>query len=307
MIDDIHGNLYAPRWYPDEFQRAMARDFLGRRGKPVNEASIKEALCSLNRLLIDQDGSRTVATMDAAGIGTRLVMILDFGIELGEAEASVEQINSEVLEICARSSGRLVGFCGVDPRRPNACALVRQALRDWGGKGLKLHPTGDWSLLDERCLALVSVAADHGAPVLSHLGKTIDVLSDRHASPVDFVELARRFPSCQFVAGHCGFGLWPFFVEHAESMPSNLWFDVGGWQELYGGDVLAQATAIAQLCGVFPGRVAFGTDAPFYGFNMPLIEGRWSALVERAVGGRYVEWDRSDCKLRTRIGATYNP
>lgn len=297
-MDDIHGNLYAPRWYPQGFQQSMARDYLRRSNKLVNEGTIKVALSSLNRMLTDSDGKRALATMDAAGIGRRVVVILDFGLELGEAEASIQEINTEILEVCAQSAGRLVGFCGVDPRRPNARSLVDHAFKHQDAKGLKLHPTASWTLLDPECLAIVAVAADNGAPVLAHLGKTVDVLSARNARPEDFIELARKFPSSQFIAGHSGFDLWKIFVERQDIVPNNLFFDISGWQEMYGGDSDAQASALVRLCEAFPGRVGFGTDAPFYGYNFPIIEKRWREFIQRTMVGQPVEWDPVNSRLR---------
>jgi predicted TIM-barrel fold metal-dependent hydrolase len=296
-MDDIHGNLYAPRWYPQAWQHSMARDYLRRSNKPVNDISIKVALASLDRMLTDTDGKRTLATMDAAGINKRIVVILDFGLELGEAEASVEEINTEILEVCAKSGGRLVGFCGVDPRRPNARWLVDHAFKNQGAKGLKLHPTASWTLLDPECLAIVKIAADNGSPVLSHLGKTVDVLNSRNARPEDFIELARRFPSSQFIAGHCGFELWTTFIERQEIVPNNLFFDIGGWQELYEGNSVAQASALVRLCETFPGRICFGTDAPFYGYNFSIIEKRWKEFIQQTMVGQPVEWDSIKSKL----------
>jgi len=297
-MDDIHGNLYAPRWYPEAFQQSMARDYLRRSNKLVSESSIRVALASLNRMLTDLDGKRALATMDAAGIGKRVVVILDFGLELGEAEASIQEINTEILEVCAQSDGRLLGFCGVDPRRRSSRSLVDYAFKHQGAKGLKLHPTASWTLVDPECLAIVSVAADNGAPVLAHLGKTIDVLSSKNSRPEDFIRLARKFPSSQFIAGHCGFDLWRTFVELKDIVPDNLFFDISGWQELYDGNTEAQATALVHLCKVFTGRVCFGTDAPFYGYNFPIIEKRWREFIQRTIVGNLVEWDPINSRLR---------
>jgi predicted TIM-barrel fold metal-dependent hydrolase len=297
-MDDIHGNLYAPRWYPQEWQNSMARDYLRRGNKPVNDNTIKVALLSLNRMLSDTDGKRTLATMDAAGIDKRIVVILDFGFELGEAEASIEEINTEILDICSKSEGRLIGFCGVDPRRTNARMIVENAFKHQGAKGLKLHPTSSWSLLGPDCLEVVQIAVDNGAPVLSHLGKTVDVLNSRNASPEDFIELARRFPSNQFIAGHCGFELWTTFIERQDTVPSNVYFDIAGWQELYEGNSLAQASALVRLCEAFPGKICFGTDAPFYGYNFSIIEKRWKEFIQQNFVGPHIVWDSIKSKLR---------
>ena len=122
------------------------------------------------------------------------------------------QIHQEILGICQRFGDRLVGFAGIDPRRAYAPELMRWAFDDLGAQGLKLHPTSDWSLRDERTHCVVELAANRELPVLVHVGRTVDVLNDRNSQPVAFLDLARAFPETNFIAGHSGFELWEEFT-----------------------------------------------------------------------------------------------
>ena len=123
------------------------------------------------------------------------------------------------------------------------------------------------------------------------------MLNPGNANPADFIELARRFPSNQFIAGHCGFELWTTFIERQDSIPDNLFFDLGGWQELYEGNSEAQASAIVRLSEAFPGRICFGTDAPFYGYNFSIIDKRWKEFVQQTIVGHPVDWDSANSRL----------
>ncbi|OPY15867.1 MAG: Amidohydrolase [Syntrophus sp. PtaB.Bin138] len=294
MITDAHAHLFHPGWYPRAFSDATVRDFVARKerdGRRVNAAAIGPQIL---KMLTDDRGDATVRIMDKTGIDRRLIMIVDWGIELGEAETSIREVHEDILGICNRFSDRLIGFAGVDPRRGDAAGLLTWAFDSLGARGLKLHPTGGWRLTDARTLEIVGLAADRGLPVLVHLGKTVDVLSDENARPGPFIGLARQFPDIPFVAGHSGFDLWETFVDNTD-VPANIYFDISGWQERVQGNGANVLADLARLHRAFPGRVCFGTDSPFYSFNLIPSEKQW---VERVVPAFPGQWARVDPSLR---------
>lgn len=278
MVVDCHAHLYHPSWYPPAFQDSLAKDFVRRQRDAGREVGLDKARQMLGSLLRDGDGSRTVRLMDKVGIDRKLVLVVDWGLALGEAEKPIATVNEEVLRICAAFPDRLTGFAGVDPRRDDAAALVRRAIDDLGARGLKLHPTTGWRLDDERTLEVVAVATGRRVPVLVHVGKTLDVLTDRHAAPQDLIGLARAFPDGVFVAGHAGFDRWREFAGDAGA-PDNLHFDISGWQEIVEGDPERLKGNLFGLMAAFPGRVYFGTDGPFYSFNLVASEQHWLRMV----------------------------
>lgn len=293
MITDAHAHLFHPSWYPRAFLEATVRDFVTRKEKSGRRVDATGISHQIVRMLTDATGDTTVRIMDKVGIEQRLIMIIDWGIELGEAEKSIWQIHQEILAICNRFSDRLIAFAGVDPRRADAAELLTCAFDSLGAQGLKLHPTGGWRLMDPRTLEIVSMAADRGLPVLVHLGKTVDVLSDANARPEPFVELAKQFPAVPFVAGHSGFDLWKTFVG-SSSIPDNVYFDISGWQERVQGDGANVIADLTRLHNSFPGRVCFGTDSPFYSFNLIPSEKQW---VERVCLAFPDQWARVDASL----------
>ena len=232
----------------------------------------------LDNLLIDDEGSRTIKLMDRVGFDKKLIMIMDWGLALGEADKSIEQINQEILSVCARFPDRLAGFAGIDPRRSNATELLHRAIDSWGAKGLKLHPTTGWRM-DEGCTyKLVSVAVEYDVPVLVHVGKTTDVLSDKHAQPSDLIGLANAFPEGKFIAGHSGYLQWSEFAENPGT-PENVCFEISGWQELVNGNRDKLTELLQGILAAFPRRVHFGTDGPFYSFNLVASEEHWLSMV----------------------------
>lgn len=290
MIKDLHAHLFHPRWYPERFREAMVRDFLRRqqksRQKPISPAVERQ----FYRLLTDDTGTSTVKLMDEAGIEKRVVLVLDWGVELGEAEKSIWEIHEEILGVCRRFPDRLIGFAGVDPRRPDATDLLAFAFDELGARGLKLHPTGGWSLRHQRTQEIVGMAAERGLPVLVHLGKTVDVLSEVNAQPEPFIELAREFPEVPFIAGHSGFDLWRSFTKMTD-VPRNVYFDISGWQERDGKEGTDILMDLAELHQSFPGRVCFGSDSPFYSFNLILSEKRWIQRVVPQFSGQWATLD----------------
>jgi uncharacterized protein len=288
MIQDIHAHLFHPRWYPRAFREAILRDFRRRQIESGHRPASKEVVQQLYKMLADDRGDMTVRIMDNVGIAQRVILVLDWGVELGEAETSIWEIHKEILGICRKFRDRLIGFAGIDPRREDAAGLLAWAFDDLGARGLKLHPTGGWSLTDSRTLQVVALAAERKLPVLVHLGKTVDVLSSVNAQPGPFIELASQYPDIPFIAGHSAFDLWEIFVK-SETLPSNIYFDISGWQERVRGDGTNILADLGRLHRAYPGRVCFGTDSPFYSFNLATTEKQWMQKVLTPFSGQWSE------------------
>jgi predicted TIM-barrel fold metal-dependent hydrolase len=235
-------------------------------------------------MLSDETGESTLRVMDKVGIDRKVILIIDWGIGLGDPVKSIRDIHQEILGICSRFPDRLVGFAGVDPRRRDAAALIEWAFDTLGARGLKLHPTTGWSLADEATHHVVTLAAVRRLPVLVHIGKTLDILTDEHCQPATLAELAGAFPDTNFIAGHSGFDAWRVFAKQP-SLPPNVLFDISGWQELDARDPMQMRRDLTSLLAAFPGRVAFGTDSPFFSYNLPAAESRWLASVLDVVEG----------------------
>jgi hypothetical protein len=282
MIMDCHAHLYAPEWYPAKFSEYLGWDFARRKLDTTGRAIPASQVASVLRFMTDRTGATTIRVMDEAGINRRVILIVDWGLELGEAETSLDAIHEEVLSICRKSQGRLVGFAGVDPRRKLGPDLLRRAFDDLGARGLKLHPTGAWSLDDERTEELVYIAASRRFPILVHVGSTIDILSDKQSQPHSLLRLARRCPSATFIAGHSGFRSFRTFIDEPD-VPSNIYFDISGWQEIVKTQDESLAENLSAMLRAFPGRVCFGTDSPFFSYNLAAQERTWLESVRAFV------------------------
>jgi hypothetical protein len=72
--------------------------------------------------------------MDKVGIDKEIIAIIDLGLELGEPQKSIIEIHREVLSICNKFPSGLVGFAGIDPRRPNAERVIKTGYGELGQK-----------------------------------------------------------------------------------------------------------------------------------------------------------------------------
>lgn len=303
-IVDVHAHLYAPEWYPSAFRAQIALGFLRSRGRQCTAAQIETQARQLDSALADRDGSITLRVMDRAGIECKMIHVIDWGPELGEPECDIRAIHQAVLGVCAKHSDRLIGFAGIDPTRADATEILRWSFSSLGASGLKLHPTSQrWTLRDQCVAALISECEAVNAAVMVHTGRTVEILSDRNASAPDLCTLARQFPSVSFIAGHSGWENWGAFAQMTD-IPDNIFFDVAGWQGRLKRDAHNLASDIRGLVQHFGDRVLFGTDSPFYGYNLPHSEQNWILFAEAAVAevGGDVDGFLSADAFRRRAG-----
>jgi hypothetical protein len=178
--------------------------------------------------------------------------------------------NRRVVEECRRHPERLVPFARLDPRLSGAPAAA--AALGSGARGIKLHPRAEDFRLDHPNVeAIFGVAAQMRAPVLIHAGAGVGSFGGT------LVELAERHRECPIVLAHAGISdlawLAPVVPEHP-----NLFFDTA-W--------IVPADLLALFALVPPGRILYGSDAPYMDVELLLAItlrcARHSGLAEDAV------------------------
>jgi predicted TIM-barrel fold metal-dependent hydrolase len=162
------------------------------------------------------------------------------------------------------SRGRVAALCNLDPRLPDAPALLEREMAA-GFKGVKLLPVNRcFRLSDPACRPFFEKAAELGAAITVHYGVTVDPQGDlRYADPTDLSPVARDYPEITFVIAHFGAG----YLHEAlrlgyqcknvclDSSGTNNWMDYDPH-----GYTLAQVFDRA-LTALGPERVLFGTDS----------------------------------------------
>jgi uncharacterized protein len=123
--------------------------------------------------------------------------------------------NKELRAECNRFPDRFIPFCCVQPRYgQRAVEEVKTCVRDWGFKGLKLHPTAGYAQYPADCLSvqnLLEEVAKLKIPVL------IRTSMNDNGHPRRVGNLAERFPEIMFILGNMGQILyWQDSIEVAQ-------------------------------------------------------------------------------------------
>jgi hypothetical protein len=154
--------------------------------------------------------------------------------------------NDRVLAEAARSEGRLVAYCRLDPHdRP---VVEAERCLAAGARGIKLHPRAErFALSHPGVHAVCALAHERRLPVVVHAGRGIPALGE------DAVALCSAFPEARIVLAHQAVSDLSWLWRAARELP-NLFFDTAWW---------SASDLLALLALVPPGRVLFGSDAPY--------------------------------------------
>jgi predicted TIM-barrel fold metal-dependent hydrolase len=197
--------------------------------------------------------------------------------------------NDMVIEAAARSDGRLIPFCRVNPHD----SPIREAERALanGAKGIKLHPRAERFTLDHpRVRDLAALAHERTLPVLIHAGRGIPALG-LHA-----VELAREFPDARLILAHAGVCDLSWIWRVAADYP-NLLFDTAWWMP---SDLEALFSLVA------PGQILFASDAP-YGMTAVSIAFQLRTALQVGLTVEQIRSITSEQALRIAAGAPLEP
>jgi predicted TIM-barrel fold metal-dependent hydrolase len=243
MVVDFHTHIFPPQ------VRERREDYLRR--DPVFAQmynSPKAEIATAEELL---------ASMERAEVDTSVVL----GFAWSEQELC-RQHNEYLLEVAARSGGRLVPFCAIQPQAgDDALAEIERCVRG-GARGLgELRPESQGYSLDESAGDILAEAARrHDLILLFHVSEPVG-----HAYPgksglsLDaFYRFVSRHPGLRTVGAHWAGGL-PFYAlmpEVGEAL-ANVHVDTAATPFLYGPAIYRQ---VAELVG--SERILFGSDYP---------------------------------------------
>jgi predicted TIM-barrel fold metal-dependent hydrolase len=271
LVVDCHMHVIAgENWFPSDLAEGAARHWW-REVRWRDEKSDPEYFFRAAAGALDPDGSKAIARMDEAGVDISCTMPMDQGYRVGDTGlVSIEEMNQVSCEIAERSNGRIVSFCGVDPRRLGAARLLRTAIDVWGAKGLKLYPTNGFYPDDpELCYPLYDVVADYGMPVLLHQGHSGRGQKSKYGHPMYVDSAAADYPEVNFVLGHSG--RWETWLHEAVGVSifkTNVYLDMSLWQHWASPDEICQKVLWL--------RDRVGIDRVMFGSDMAGIEVSWS-------------------------------
>lgn len=161
----------------------------------------------------------------------------------------------------ATDPSRLIGFCSVDPARPDAHDRLARAVEKLGLRGVKIAPTYQgFDPLGSEAFEFYEDIARRHLPIVWHQGMTFvrrSVL--RYAFPCVVDEVALRLPELRIVIAHLGHPWIGECIAVIRKHP-NVYADISGltprpWQ-------FREALMLAGEYRV-ANKLLFGTDFPF--------------------------------------------
>jgi predicted TIM-barrel fold metal-dependent hydrolase len=277
MIVDVHRHVQHKDWSSEtwhEMMLTLRHNFMLSQGEKVTLEDVRK---EVDTWYDDPQADKLIESMDQAGIDMAVIFPVDWGLGMGEGKVSIEEVNRLYGEMVQRHSGRLVSFVAVDPRRPNAVELLEKGVREWGAKGLKIHPSAGFFPNDEGCYPLYRKAVELDAIVLTHTGNIIPPMRSKFTQPLYLDDVLIDFPELKLICAHLGFGWWQE-LSFLGWRRNNMYADISGWQRLVGNDFDTFCRALrAMLNRLGPDKVMFGTDGPTLSRDHP--DGDWIELV----------------------------
>ncbi|MCD6281472.1 MAG: amidohydrolase family protein [Deltaproteobacteria bacterium] len=231
MIIDAHCHVWTWDIVPDSYWDELAKiviDFF--RKNNLGSPSVDEVKKNVMDPMMDPDGSKLIANMDASGVDKAFIMALDWGYGIGEARKTVDEINQFYGSIAKNYPDRVVAFAGVDPRRPGAVDILDRAVNDYGCRGLKYHPTSGFYPDSEESYKVLEKAQSLGIPLLSHMGPISKPLKSKYARPIYLDTIVSDFPKLTVIGAHMSFCWWREFVNIIAAKATTLYADFSGHQ-----------------------------------------------------------------------------
>jgi len=164
---------------------------------------------------------------------------------------------------------RLVGYVWPNPHEQNAVPLVKQALSEWGFRGVKLHPLLNAFLPnDEIVHPIMEEAKKARVPVAIHSGHPPFSL------PWSIGELAEVYPDVRIVMLHMGHGHGVYIQAAINTAKryDNIILETSG---------MPMHTKIKEaVTTVGETRVVYGSDIPFHHTSVELQRVKMAGLTD---------------------------
>ncbi len=199
-----------------------------------------------------------IASMDKSGIDISVIVNIGWTTH----ELCVET-NDYILESISRYPRRLIGFCAVQPRSPEAAIAEIERCVQGGIRGVgEMRPDMQFfDFRDETVMEpLVEVMRKHNLILLTHASEPVghEYPGKGDITPEMLYSFITSFPDLTIVCAHWGGGL-PFYalMPEVKQAMSNVFFDTAASPFLYSPQVYNQ---VAQLVGA--DRILFGSDFP---------------------------------------------
>ena len=176
----------------------------------------------------------------------------------------------ESIEAVDKYPDRLIGAAWVNPMEKDACDIIKEAVKNHGFKGIKLHPLSQAYLPNDECVfPIAELAGELDIPLMIHTGHPPFSL------PWSVAQLADIYPDIKMVMIHMGHGNGMYVqsaIDMAKKYP-NLYLETSG---------MPMHTKIKEAYEqVGADRIMWGLDAPFHHPTVEMQRTIVSGLTDR--------------------------
>lgn len=226
---DAHVHVYDVGYWPARWFDYVALQW-SQKGPDRSPEDVRDRIESG---LADPGAENLIRQMDQVGIDRAVILTVDW--ELGMEQAAlvpIEKVHAEYEAIRDVTSGRVLPFAGIDPRRDNAAEVLEDLVGRGSVSGLKLYPPAGFYPYDDVVSPLYEICRSARIPVAVHTGGTIGLLRPRFANPLYLQDVQRQFPDLTLWIAHSGSTWW---WEEALAVARNgvrTYLELSGWQEV---------------------------------------------------------------------------
>ncbi len=200
--------------------------------------------------------------------------------------------NDNLAAVVARRPDRFIGFAHHNPFAEGAAAELERAITRLKLKGYKvLAPALEKPIDDKSAWPVWEVAEQYEIPVLIHfgiLGAGGGVAWHENINPLRLHDVARAFPTVNFVVPHFGCGYLRETLHLCWSC-ANVYVDTSGsnqWIRWMPGDLTTKILFRKYLETIGPTRLLFATDSSWFprGFALRYLQDQLRDCRELALG-----------------------
>jgi predicted TIM-barrel fold metal-dependent hydrolase len=255
-IIDVHTHLAYHKIFPKRFLYETTKGLMASLGF---DESLREMF--FQKFLSDAEGDLHVQKMDDAGIQSSIMLIADFGYELGEAAMSIEEMHEHHKFVMEKHEGRFMVFSGVDPRRgEKGVKLFKKAIENYGFHGMKLYPPCGYELNDELLTPFYEICDYHELPIQPHTGPSLEILRTERNYPESLHDVLSKYKKLKFILGHAGAVNVDVNIELAKRY-DNVFLDISTFNSVEGDYFKSR---LRKMFDVIPNKVMFGSDFPIF-------------------------------------------
>ncbi len=277
MIIDIHYHYIRLSANEESAHRVMS-DLLEDAQRTGFNKPTEGFIPVLRDMIDDLECDKLVKRMEENGIDMTAICYVD-NYDNGSANERIMNGN----ELCARAAAKhpekLISMAGIDPRRPDAPALLRRCLTEFKMKGLKWHPDDGYYPNSKEAYAMLGVLNEFGYPLLTHCSP-LPKSRAKFALPIHLDDVAKDFPNLEIIAAHMGNLWWHDWLALAQ-YKKNISGDLAMWQIT----ATAKPTLFRRylreiLDNIGPHQIIWSTDGPIF---EPLVSNREFVDIMKAL------------------------